>query len=314
MRWPCCLPHRTCSTAGSEKHSDAVLKIEKNGETPELAADKALWPNRAPSGIVNLGLDLRGGAHLLAEVQTQDVYKARMNGLWPELRKSLADERATLGGVRRVPGPEDELRVQIEKPDGVPKALELAWSLASPVITLTGVGQKDFEARAEGNQLIISLSDAEKAATDDRTMQQSLEIIRRRVDEVGTREPTIQREGQNRISIQVPGIGSAEELKNLIGTTAKLTFQPVVSRTTDPNTLPGPGNVILPSVDEQGVFYVLEDTPVVTGEVLSMRGPSSIRIRSLPWASGLTRPGRGSSATIRPRTWASCLPSCWTTR
>jgi protein-export membrane protein SecD len=251
-----------------EKHNDAVLKIEKNGETPELAADKALWPNWAPSGIVNLGLDLRGGAHLLAEVQTKDVYKARMNGMWPELRKSLADERATLGGVRRVPGPEDELRVQIEKPEGVPKALELARKLASPVITLTGVGQKDFEARAEGNQLIISLSDAEKAATDDRTMQQSLEIIRRRVDEVGTREPTIQREGQNRILIQVPGIGSAEELKNLIGTTAKLTFQPVVSRTTDPNTLPGPGNVILPSVDEQGIFYVLEDTPVVTGEEL----------------------------------------------
>jgi preprotein translocase subunit SecD len=99
-------------------------------------------------------------------------------------------------------------------------------------------------------------------------MQQSLEIIRRRVDEVGTREPTIQREGQNRILIQVPGIGSAEELKNLIGTTAKLTFQPVVGRTTDPNTLPGPGNVRLPSVDEQGVFYVLEDTPVVTGEEL----------------------------------------------
>ncbi len=251
-----------------EKHNDAVLKIEKNGETPELAADKALWPSWAPSGIVNLGLDLRGGAHLLAEVQTKDVYKARMNGLWPELRKSLAEERATLGGVRRVPGPEDELRVQIEKPDGVPKALELARALASPVITLTGVGQKDFEVRAEGNQLIISLSDAEKAATDDRTMQQSLEIIRRRVDEVGTREPTIQREGQNRILIQVPGIGSAEELKNLIGTTAKLTFQPVVSRTTDPNTLPGPGNVLLPSVDEQGVFYVLEDTPVVTGEEL----------------------------------------------
>lgn len=251
-----------------EKHNDAVLKIEKNGETPELAADKALWPSWAPSGIVNLGLDLRGGAHLLAEVQTKDVYKARMNGLWPELRKSLAEERATLGGVRRVPGPEDELRVQIEKPEGVPKALELARALASPVITLTGVGQKDFEVRAEGNQLIISLSDAEKAATDDRTMQQSLEIIRRRVDEVGTREPTIQREGQNRILIQVPGIGSAEELKNLIGTTAKLTFQPVVSRTTDPNTLPGPGNVLLPSVDEQGVFYVLEDTPVVTGEEL----------------------------------------------
>ncbi|MCX8509578.1 MAG: protein translocase subunit SecD, partial [Rhodobacteraceae bacterium] len=66
-----------------EKHNDAVMKIARDGvETPELASDKALWPNWLPSKIVNLGLDLRGGAHLLAEVHTADVYKARMNGLW----------------------------------------------------------------------------------------------------------------------------------------------------------------------------------------------------------------------------------------
>ncbi|MFH7416723.1 protein translocase subunit SecD, partial [Pseudomonas syringae pv. tagetis] len=81
--------------------------------------------------------------------------------------------------------------------------------------------------------MIVTLSAAERAATDDRTIQQSLEIVRRRVDEVGTREPTIQRQGQDRILIQVPGIGSAEELKELIGTTAKLTFNPVVGRGTD---------------------------------------------------------------------------------
>jgi preprotein translocase subunit SecD len=65
-------------------------------------------------------------------------------------------------------------------------------------------------------------------------MQQSLEIIRNRVDEAGTREPTIQRQGDDRILIQVPGIGSAAELKALIGTTAKLTFNRVVGRTTMP--------------------------------------------------------------------------------
>ena len=84
-----------------ERHNDAVLKIAKTGETPELAADRAGWPAWAPSDIVNLGLDLRGGAHLLAEVQVADVYKARMNGLWPELRKALTAERAAVGGVRR---------------------------------------------------------------------------------------------------------------------------------------------------------------------------------------------------------------------
>lgn len=251
-----------------ERHNDAIAKIAKDGETPELAADRAGWPSWAPSQVVNLGLDLRGGAHLLAEVHVADVYKARMNSLWPELRKALTAERATVGGVRRAPGPDDELRVQIEKPEGMPKALEIANGLSSPVITLTGVGQKDYVVKSDGNTLTMTLSDAERAATDSRTIQQSLEIIRRRVDEVGTREPTIQREGENRILIQVPGIGSAAELKSLIGTTAKLTFQPVIKRTTDPNELAGPGNLLLPSLDEKGVYYVLEDNAVVTGDDL----------------------------------------------
>lgn len=252
-----------------ERHNDAVLKLERGAlETPELLVDKAMWPDWLPSGIVNLGLDLRGGAHLLAEVQTSDVYKARMDGYWPELRKALTAERATVGGIRRAPSAPDELRVTIEKPDGVTKAIEVAKTLATPVITLTGVGQNDIDVRAEGNVLVLNLTDAEKAATDDRTIQQSLEIVRRRVDEVGTREPTIQRQGENRILIQVPGIGSAAELKALIGTTAKLTFHPVIRRTTNATELAGPGNLLLPSLDEEGVFYVLEDTPVVTGEDL----------------------------------------------
>ncbi len=252
-----------------ERHNDAILKLERGAaETPELAADKALWPDWLPSRIVNLGLDLRGGAHLLAEVQTADVYKSRMDGYWPELRKALTAERATVGGIRRATSAPDELRVTIEKPEGMAKAIEVAKSLASPVITLTGVGQNDIDVRSEGAVLILHLTDVEKAATDDRTIQQSLEIVRRRVDEVGTREPTIQRQGTNRILIQVPGIGSAAELKALIGTTAKLTFHPVVRRTTNATELAGPGNIILPSIDEQGVYYVLEDTPVVTGEDL----------------------------------------------
>ncbi|MDP5349369.1 MAG: protein translocase subunit SecD, partial [Paracoccaceae bacterium] len=110
--------------------------------------------------------------------------------------------------------------------------------------------------------------EAERQATDDRTVQQSLEIIRRRIDEVGTREPTIQRQGADRILIQVPGVGSAAELKQIIGTTAQLTFQPVVTRTTNANMPAGAGNELLPSIDEAGTFYVLEQAPVVTGEEL----------------------------------------------
>ena len=257
-----------------EMHNDAVAQAEKAGfETPEQATARAAWPDYLPSGLVNLGLDLRGGAHLLAEVHVSDVYKSRMDSLWPEMRRVLAAERATIGAVRRAPGPDGELRIQIGEPSQMARAMELAKTLASPVVSLTGVGQLDYQITAENGELVIRLSDAEKVATDTRTLQQSLEIIRRRVDEVGTREPTIQRQGEDRILIQVPGIGSAAELKALIGTTAKLTFNPVIGRGTNPDAAPGLGNIIAPSADEQGIYYPLEDTPVVTGEELTDARP-----------------------------------------
>lgn len=252
-----------------ESHNDAVAEIARTGvETPELAAARDAWPGWLPSSVVALGLDLRGGAHLLGEVRVNEVYKARMDALWPELRRALAKDRATLGAVRRLPSPDGTLRIEIEKPEGMARALEIVRGYSTPVTTLTGAGQQSLAIEAAGNAVTIGLSDAEKAATDDRTMQQSVEIIRRRVDEVGTREPTIVRQGEDRILIQVPGIGSAEELKALIGTTAKLTFNPVVATGTDPDARPDIGQVVLPSAEGDGLFYTLEDTPVVTGEEL----------------------------------------------
>ena len=106
-------------------------------------------------------------------------------------------------------------------------------------------------------------------------MQQSLEIIRRRVDETGTREPTIQRQGADRILVQVPGIGSAEELLAVIGQTAQLSFHPVVSRTTvDADGGRGSTRWSIPSLDEPGVAYVLERRAVVTGDQLVDAQPS----------------------------------------
>ena len=259
-----------------ETHNDAVAAVElaQGVATPEQAAAIAAWPSWMPSGLVNLGLDLRGGAHLLAEVQVADVYAARIDGMWPQVRKALGDVRDTVGTVRQQPSVPGVLRVAISKPDGMQAALTAVKALATPVVSLTGVGQSDIEVTAEGDQIIVQLSEAERAAMDTRTLQQSLEIIRRRVDAAGTREPTIQRQGEDRILIQVPGIGSASELKQLIGTTAKLTFHPVVGRTTDAGANPGARNLLLPSADEVGQYYIVEQTPVVTGEDLTDAQPA----------------------------------------
>lgn len=258
-----------------EQHNDAVTAAERAGfETPEQAEARKSWPDFLPSTLVNLGLDLRGGAHLLGEVHVAEVYKSRMNALWPELREALAKERDVIGAVRRVPGPEDRLTIEIGEPAQMARAVEIARSLATPVASLSGAGSSDLDITASGANLIVGLSEAERAATDDRTIQQSLEIVRRRVDEVGTREPTIQRQGADRILIQVPGIGSAEELKELIGTTARLTFHQVVGQGVDPNARPGAGNILLPSLEQEGVYYTLDETPVVTGEELTDARPS----------------------------------------
>ncbi|MCR9127235.1 MAG: protein translocase subunit SecD [Rhodobacteraceae bacterium] len=257
-----------------EMHNDAVAAIEIGGETEALAADAARWPNWMPSGLVNLGLDLRGGAHLLAEVRVADVYAARMEGMWPEIRDVLRDERATVGTIRLQPSAPDELRVRIGNPDGMARALEVVRGLARPIQTLSGAGSTDLTVSGADDIVTVRLSDAEKLASDDRTVQQALEIIRRRIDEVGTREPTIQRQGVDRILIQVPGIGSAAELKAIIGTTAQLTFQPVIGRGSSADTNPGIGNEVLPSLDEADVFYTLESAPVVTGEELVDAQPS----------------------------------------
>lgn len=257
-----------------ERHNDANAAVESGLAAPaDVQADLAGWPGWLPSALVNLGLDLRGGAHLLAEVKLEEVHAGRIDGMWPDVRDALRAERDAVGTIRRQPSPPDQLRVRISEPDSIERAVEIVGSLARPLVSLTGVGGSDIEVDSDGADVIVTLSEEERAATDDRTMRQSLEIVRRRIDEVGTREPVIQRQGTDRIIIQVPGIGSAEELKELIGTTAKLTFHPVVRRTGDADQAAGAGNIVLPSMDVEGEFYVLERTPVVSGEELTDAQP-----------------------------------------
>jgi len=252
-----------------ERSNDAEALLEQGLGGAELEAQAGLWPSWLPDGLVNLGLDLRGGAHLLAEVQVEDVYESRMTALWPEVRDALAAERDTVGFVTREDSAPDVLRVRISNAEAAPRAVEIVRDLARPVVTLTGAGATDIVVRADGPELVIELSEAEREATDDRTVQQALEIIRRRIDEVGTREPAIQRQGADRILIQVPGVGSAQELKDIIGTTAQLTFRPVIQPFADGDTVPGSDEELLPFPSQgEGAFALVEQAPVVTGEEL----------------------------------------------
>ena len=252
----------------------ARIQLENGNRTPSVITAAKNWPSFLPSSLVNLGLDLRGGAHLLARVRVDQVYEARMDAYWPEVRNALRKERATIGTIRRVDGENYDLRVRISEPGQMQRALEVVTALARPVTTLSGAGANDIVVTSQDDMVIIELSEAEKIATDTRTMDQSLEIIRRRVDEAGTREPTIQRQGTDRVLIQVPGIGSAEELKSIIGKTAKLTFHKVSQRTSNPEERVKNRQILLPAQDEEGVFYILDKTPVINGDHLTDAQPA----------------------------------------
>ena len=249
-------------------------RVETFNDAKLLNETSDKWPSFLPSSLVNLGLDLRGGAHLLAEVQVSDVYEQRMAALWPDIRDLLRAERNKVGTIRLQKGKLDELRIKLSNSTEIGTGINLLKALAKPVSSVGSIGKLDLDIVGEDNEIIVRLSDAERRATDDRTMQQALEIIRRRIDEVGTREPTIQRQGSDRILIQVPGIGSASELKQLIGTTAQLTFQPVIAARVNSESLAGSGQELLPALDDPSEFYLLDAGAVVTGEELVDAQPS----------------------------------------
>ena len=232
--------------------------------TTSTPAEADNWPSWLPSNLVNLGLDLRGGAHLLAEVDVDSVAQQRMDSLWPDLRDALRKMEPKITSVRRLDAPVGELRIAVAGQSGMDAVLKTARGFAAPVSSLSGAGQYDIEAVDEDGTLVVRYTEAGRAAMTDRVVAQSLEIIRRRIDEAGTREPTILREGADRILIEVPGIDSAETLKSLIGTTARLSFNPVLGTG---KSASGDG-LSLPSADQPELIYNLDPRAVVTGEDL----------------------------------------------
>ena len=149
------------------------------------------------------------------EVNLEDVYSERIQNFWPEIRKSLRNIKKEVGSFsQEISSQNDSLIINITKKEGIEKAIAFLNKEISSKNTMLKI------ISFEGNKIKISFDEQEKRKIDNQTMDQSLEIIRRRVDEAGTREPTIQKQGSRRILIQVPGLGSAEELLQLIGKNA----------------------------------------------------------------------------------------------
>lgn len=211
---------------------------------------------------VNLGLDLQGGSHMVLEVESAAVIREQLNALVESVRTTLRKERIRYADLS-VQGTAVKLRVlDAEDRD---RARQLVRKLDA-----------DTETEA-GEDGLITMQLREQAIIARRTaaVDQSIEIVRRRVDELGTREPTIQRQGADRILVQLPGVNEPERIKNLLGQTAKLTFHLVDNSTAAADALRGrvpPGSDVLPGVEKdpsgQVPTYVVRKRVEVGGDAL----------------------------------------------
>ncbi|MBI5319721.1 protein translocase subunit SecD [Bradyrhizobium sp.] len=183
------------------------------------------WPAWAQRRLV-LGLDLQGGSYLLLEVDANSVKKDRLDAVRDEARKVLREARIGYTGlnVRN-----DAVEVRISKDTDVATALSKLRDMSQPLGGLMGgTGQRDLEVSEAGSS-VIRIAVTQPAMLDRmrKTIEQSIQIVERRVNELGTVEPIIQRQGTDRILVQVPGLQDPTRLKEILGKTAKMEFRMV---------------------------------------------------------------------------------------
>ena len=184
------------------------------------AAMMAQVPAWLPHQKLNLGLDLQGGSYLLEEVDVAALKAERLVNLTEDVRTTLRDKKIQFSDLRQS---KDDVVVKIADPAQADQAFKELSGLGN---TLPSGGGKDVSIAPLPDQHIrLFLSDRALTAESIAAVKQSIEIIRRRVDQLGTREPTIIQQGSNRIVVEAPGESDPERLKNVIGQTAKLSFQ-----------------------------------------------------------------------------------------
>ena len=222
-------------------------------------------PKIMPHKQINLGLDLRGGSHLLVEVQSSVRAAERMDDLYDEIRIELRRNKIILSDIAQS---NNQIKITLSDDGFKGDLINIIESFSQNVRGQLGTGQLANELEiAEQIDGSILVSMTEEALSDllRRSVDQSIEIIRRRIDELGTKEPTIQRQGESRILIQVPGLDDPKRLKDLLGTTAKMTFH-LIDPFSDGGNI-SRSSMQLKHADNEST-YVLERRSIIGGENL----------------------------------------------
>ncbi len=229
-----------------------------------LPAQTQAWmqanlPSFLPTSTINLGLDLRGGSHLLLEADTHTVVTDRIDSMVEGARAELRKQDI---GYTDLTATRDGLAFTLRNDADHSAAMKIARTL-----------EPKAEVTDAGPHITVKLGDEAVKDIDSAVINQSIEIVRRRIDESGTKEPVIQRQGANRIVVQLPGVEDPEGVKALLGRTAKMTFH-LLDMDALSSGQPSPGARKLPMRGEPGQFALIQKRAVLSGDMLTDSQPT----------------------------------------
>ena len=223
-----------------------------------------------PGKKINLGLDLKGGSYLLLKADMVVVFEEKLQGLLSDIRYSLRKSKI---GYKKLIAKKGI--VSFEKRGDTPND-----NVKSVIIGLN----KNLIIDNKNNKFFVNFSDLNKQEITKATMTQAIEIVRRRIDETGTNEPSIQQQGADRIIVQLPGLDDPSRIKKLLGKTAKLNFQLVHPSISSDDIERGsnapPGYVILEEDKNPSRLYMVNKRVMVSGEMLKDASPTFDRNNS----------------------------------
>jgi preprotein translocase subunit SecD len=232
------------------------------------------WPQWAQRHLV-LGLDLQGGSHLLFEVDANSVKKDKLDQVRDDVRRVLRETKIVYTGLA---SRADSVEVRITKDSDLPTALSKLRELSQPLGGLLGSsGQRSVEVKDAGGGLIqLTIPPAAITERMRQVVEQSIQIVERRVNELGTVEPLIQRQGSDRILVQVPGLQDPQRLIDIVGKTAKMDFRMVDPTVSPDQAVAGrvpPDSELLQSTEASKAPYVIKKQVLVSGGDLTDAQP-----------------------------------------
>jgi len=237
---------------------------------PSLIAPTVLashWPGWLPNYKINLGLDLAGGSHLLYEADATDMQKQRLQTMQDSVETELRrDPQIQVGDTSTTGG---RLSFLVRDPTQVDAAVERMRNLTKPV-ALTGTRDWDVQV-VDSTRIVLTPTLNGTTEAMKNAMTTARDVVRRRIDAGGTKEVTVVTEGNNRILVEVPGTSNPDELKKLIGQTARLEFKLVDLSANPADVKAGrapPGSEIAPLADGTGAIAVKRRV-MVSGEQIS---------------------------------------------